>query len=144
MGSLEELAKSLSNTPTKVFIPEVGHRVVTKTSEGKVLDSGGKDITSSFSPPLEELKKEFVEDSQRKDAAEIAESESVSPIRAVNLGLYSTATTLKSFRDLKQTLLDDINTDPATMKNLENIEQYLTQLQQQYFTRKEELRNQFK
>lgn len=146
MPNIDELIKtvaSLSSTPNKIFVPQVGHRMVTKTSEGRILDSGGNDFTSSLSSPSVEIEKEPHEDGQRQDMGELASNGAANSIRSANLGLFRAMNTVKSFQELKRTLLEDINTDPETIQNLENIEQYLNQIQENYLTKKESLRNQF-
>lgn len=147
MDNMDQLTKAVAifgPNPIKTWVPNVGHRLVTKTEDGRILDTGGNDFTSSFSSPSVEVEKEPHEDNQRKDVGELASNGAANSIRSTNLGLFRAMNTVKSFQELKRTLLDDVNTDPDTIQNLENIEQYLNQIQENYISRKESLRNQFK
>lgn len=132
------LANALSRT--SVIIPKVGEVEVNVDQAGQIFDTSGKNITNQVYPKKE---KPLIETHPRKDVGELASNGAVNSIRTINMGLFRAMNTLKSFQELKQVLLDDVDTDPDVIQNLENIEQYLNQIQENYFTKKESLRNQF-
>lgn len=142
MASLDkfiETVANLSTTPTKIFIPEIGHRMVTKNSEGKILDSGNNDLTDKFKIPEPKAPEEVKEDGSRVDAMQIAQN-----MPEINGVLLKGANTLKSFQEMKQSILNDVDTDQDSINVLNQIEKVLQQFMIDYTQKKEKLKQTFR
>ena len=142
MASFDELAQTVANlnmTPTKVFVPEVGHRMVTKSLDGKILDTGNNDFTDKFKIPEPKAPKEVKKGDPRSDRL----SEIANNMPEINSVLLKGTQTLKSFQEMKQSILNDIDTDQESVNALDSIEKALQHFIISYSEKKESLRKQF-
>lgn len=145
MASLDKLIEAMDSKPVKVFIPKVGHRIVTKQN-GRITDQGGNDFTNQFNNPVSEKEtrlsdRPFYEDHPHvENIGENIQESHNRIVRDINLGIHNSNNTIKSLQELKQILLNDSDLDENTMQTLDQIEEYISNIRSKYINKKEDLR----
>ena len=127
VDGMEQVSEALANNPVKVFLPGVGHRMVT-TTNGKTIDAGGKDVTDKLLPPKPEEKKEVIDDGNRSDPVNMRFEED--PIT------LSGNTAVESFKNLRDLFLQKSDTDKDTLASLDSIENMIKMTIANYEARK--------
>lgn len=139
MSSLEELARVLSvGDNQKLMIPNIGHRMVSIDSSGKVTDGQGNDFTDAFKSPIQE-EAASEENGDRTSAAELAEK-GISEVASVNSIILRGNETMKAFTEMKRSMFNDVDIDNETIEAMNSIESFIGQTVSKYLEKKEMIR----
>lgn len=138
MDNLTELTRVMSQ---KMLVPTLGYRAVKTLPDGRVFDAANQDISHYFQS-LDKPKEVFKEDGQRMDLSTLAERQL--QISTTNSSILKSTNALKSFQEMKENLLTDLDLENDTLEELNQIEQYLVSFVERYVQKKEMLRDTYR